>query len=162
HRKRRRSDRHRHRSGARCRVRFPGGMMRKLFLVLFGAITVALALATPAHAANHYSATWCDSKSGGNVVICTKFAWHDQADGTGVHVDGVYVDINNDCDKLEGDHPINEMTISMYTDDNNSIKDLQNVDQMNDCHAFRTLDLRGPDTGPAKVQWQGKVRVDNG
>lgn len=133
--------------------------MFALMIALLGGL-VLLGPATPAQAATHYSITWCDGTS---VVMCTRYTWRDQNDSSGVYLEAIRIEITQGCNTLENDTPVNEMMVSVWNNDETSIRERQNLSAMPTCaDTTRDLELRGPDTGATKVQWQGKLRVDNG
>jgi hypothetical protein len=94
------------------------------------------------------------------VTVCNQFKWRVQYDGTGIFTEAVYIDINTDCSKLESDHPIADMTVTM-TDHNGHLLRSTNLSDMNDCHAYRTVSLGGNDMYDTPTAWSGTVRVDN-
>lgn len=138
---------------------------------VLAAIAVMLMVLAFAPQASAYNTTKKCNTTGGiaipgggyNVTTCFQLDFQLQNDGTGVKINGGWIDVNTDCDHLEA-NPIKD--IRFQTKDPNgdaAIIDYYNdAADMSDCHAYRSANgTRGPDNGSAWGYLQVTVAVDN-
>lgn len=124
-------------------------------------VAVAAVVGTPAVSnAVHDTPTTCYQHGG--TKTCVAFEWRFQNDGTGVFVEAAIIDVSMGCSDLESAYPIKDL--SAYTEDpgNGDVIESTQPATLNDCHAYRTLNLRGPDNGSTYVALWMTAAVDNG
>lgn len=138
--------------------------MRKALAVLFTAILCMAGLATMASPAN----AWHSTKKCVTVrttSLCYEWKWTKQNDDSGVHVDGLWIDITTNgqtsCNGLEDPYPSTQLEHVISDQDGLPVFDRRDLDSMPDCHVFRTVDANGPDVGAAEVAITHKIRVNN-
>lgn len=139
--------------------------MKKLLLI--AALSLAAFIGLPmATASSAQSLGECDPHpygAAGRLLACAQYTFRLQNDGTGIYVDHVDIDLydsDDGCGDFEST-PGTSLFVTLLNPSNDNVVGGHNMLDMADCHAFRTIDERGPDTGPVKVVTEWKVRVNN-
>lgn len=134
----------------------------KILLTVVGVVAL-MGIFAPAASATT-TPTTCHTKSGiefgedpeYRVKFCTTFQWRLQNDGTGVFLEGMNIWVEYGCNELES-HPTDEIYVNI---ENGATSNGQTVGQMNDCTAYRDLELRGNDNGGSLAYAAFGVNVD--
>lgn len=133
-------------------------MKRKIAAVLAAAaLVLGVAVTSSAPASAMVSDKTCrnDGGWGWAITVCAQWDFKVQNDGTGVKSQGVWIDFNNGC---PGDTEAN-VTDQLFATITGGYS--APLNQMTDCHAYRTYVEAGYDTGPSSVSLLIPVNVDN-
>lgn len=93
------------------------------------------------------------------LKICSTFHWRPQNDGSGVFLEAVNIWVADGCSDLESGTPIGGLFVSIGESDGTS-QESTSVSSMNDCSAYRDLELRGQDVGESRAYISMDVNVD--
>lgn len=144
--------------------------MTKRFLtaLMMMAAFVLVAAPTPAQATDYqWLKTRCYNSglAGFNdpVHVCTTVGFRTQDDGSGVRAEDLWVDVNQGCGSLESSYPYidNTVWIGPRSTEGSTYTEKQELSDFADCHVYRDLEVKGPDTGDAWFRWRGWARINN-
>lgn len=143
--------------------------MRKRALIILVALLVGLSTAlvsspAPAQAAS-WSGTESHCKTGGDAfyaaAICVEWQYRIQDDGDGLRIEGVWVDINQGCGEMDSP-AILRLGIGWDTTSGQPNNGSIFNSGTGDCHFYKDLEVKGPDTGPLWAWGALTVNVNNG
>lgn len=139
--------------------------MKRSLYALLALLAVALFLVpgSPASAASTPALCLPHPYAGGHVSVCIGVNFRLQNDGTGIYFDHTNIDQYDRDSGCSDFTEFGKWQINYEIDDPNSGNQVAGgaLAPLNDCHAFRTIDDRGPDTGPAKIVILYRVTLNN-
>lgn len=104
------------------------------------------------------SPEWCVSYSG--TRTCVQYAWDRQEDGDGVRIEGARYE-TSDCGELESSGG-RYTTPSLVYDRPDGARRSLYLYNTNGCNEYLNLKEAGADTGPMRVTFEAKARVNFG
>lgn len=133
--------------------------MKRLFVVFFSTIAMVMAMLVVSSPAEAY-VTGKKCMSYRDVVTCIEPEWRKQADGTGVYLEGFWMDTTQGCSSLEDSGGKYSEVGSLWVRTANDAVWRSWDWGTEPCNIYHDLEEAGADTGDMDFRWSGKARID--